>query len=90
MQTNVIVTSWWYLGPLIKFIYSGTWYNNDTESGGGMGDIVIGFRYTLQSTTFYYTDTGSVAASVAYAEDHTSLGFDCINRTSLGAGVNIT
>lgn len=89
MLTQVVVTSYWYLGPIYKFIWSGAWWNNDTQSGGAMGDVVFGTGYTRTSDTYYYTDYGSVVGSLTYAEDQTIFGITCTNVDSLGAWVYI-
>jgi hypothetical protein len=73
MFTKVVVTSYWYLGPIYKFIWSGAWWNNDTQSGGPMGDLVIQTGYTITSDTLYYTDVGSVVGSLTYAQDKCEL-----------------
>lgn len=89
MLTQVSVTSYWYLGPIYRSVWSGSWYNLDTGSGGSMGDVVLGTGYTRTSDTYYYTDYGSIAGSLNYAQDQTVLGISCTSGSSLGASVYI-
>jgi len=89
LYTKVTVTSYWYLGPIYKFVWNGSWYNTDTSSGGGMSDIVGGTGYTRSSYTEYYTDYGNVVGVLSYAEDQTILGISCTSNTRLTGTVYI-